>query len=56
LCGLFSTLLADGEGVYEPRTYNDRLLLGLKGTLSEAELYFLRQRMDAGPPGESPPR
>jgi DNA invertase Pin-like site-specific DNA recombinase len=48
LCGLFGTLLADSEGVYDPRTYNDRLLLGLKGTLSEAELYFLRQRMDAG--------
>lgn len=48
LRALFGTLLADGEGVYDPRHDNDRLLLGLKGTLSEAELHVLRQRMDAG--------
>lgn len=48
LAALFGTLIADVEGVYDPRLYNDRLLLGLKGTLSEAELHMLRQRMDAG--------
>jgi DNA invertase Pin-like site-specific DNA recombinase len=48
LCGLFDTLIADADGVYNPRDFNDRLLLGLKGTLSEAELHSLRLRMDAG--------
>jgi DNA invertase Pin-like site-specific DNA recombinase len=48
LCGLFDTLIADAEGVYNPRDFNDRLLLGLKGTLSEAELHSIRMRMDAG--------
>ncbi|WP_396216768.1 recombinase family protein [Gemmatimonas sp.] len=44
LCGLTATLLIDGEGVYDPRDFNDRLLLGLKGTMSEWELGVLRQR------------
>jgi len=48
LCALFGTLLADQDGLYDPRNYNDRLLLGLKGTLSEAELHLLRQRMEQG--------
>jgi len=48
LCALFGTLLADQDGLYDPRQYNDRLLLGLKGTLSEAELHMLRQRMHEG--------
>jgi DNA invertase Pin-like site-specific DNA recombinase len=48
LCALFGTLLADQEGLYDPRNYNDRLLLGLKGTLSEAELHLLQQRMEQG--------
>ncbi len=48
LCGLFDTLIADAEGIYNPREFNDRLLLGLKGTLSEAELHSIRMRMDAG--------
>ncbi|HTT64876.1 MAG TPA: recombinase family protein [Bryobacteraceae bacterium] len=48
LCALFGTLLADQDGLYDPREYNDRLLLGLKGTLSEAELHILRQRMNQG--------
>lgn len=48
LCALFGTLLADTDGLYDPRDYNDRLLLGLKGTLSEAELHVLRQRMNQG--------
>ena len=48
LCSLSGTLLADPDGVYDPSYYNDRLLLGLKGTMSEAELYLIRQRMRAG--------
>jgi len=48
LCALFGVLLADTDGLYDPREYNDRLLLGLKGTLSEAELHVLRQRMHQG--------
>ena len=44
-CAVFHTLLADQDGVYDPSLYNDRLLLGLKGTMSEAELHFLRQRL-----------
>ena len=48
LAAVFSTLIADNDGVYDPRLYNDRLLLGLKGTMSEAELHLLRQRLDAG--------
>jgi len=48
LCALFGTLLGDADGVYDPRDYNDRLLLGLKGTMSEAELHILRGRLDAG--------
>jgi len=48
LCAVFQTLLADQDGLYDPRQYNDRLLLGLKGTLSEAEVHLLRQRMYQG--------
>jgi DNA invertase Pin-like site-specific DNA recombinase len=48
LAAMFSTLIADYEGVYDPGRYNDRLLLGLKGTMSEAELHSIRQRMNAG--------
>jgi DNA invertase Pin-like site-specific DNA recombinase len=48
LAALFGTLIADNDGVYDPRLYNDRLLLGLKGTMSEAELHLLRQRLDEG--------
>jgi DNA invertase Pin-like site-specific DNA recombinase len=48
LAALFGTLIADTDGIYDPRLYNDRLLLGLKGTMSEAELHLIRQRMDAG--------
>lgn len=44
LCALVGTLVIDLDGVYEPRMMNDRLLLGLKGTLSEYELALLRQR------------
>jgi len=48
LCSLSGVLLADPDGVYDPAYYNDRLLLGLKGTMSEAELYLIRQRMLTG--------
>lgn len=48
LAAVFGTLIADSDGVYDPRQYNDRLLLGLKGTMSEAELHLLRQRLEAG--------
>ena len=48
LAALLGTLIGDTDGIYDPRLYNDRLLLGLKGTMSEAELYLLRQRLNAG--------
>jgi DNA invertase Pin-like site-specific DNA recombinase len=48
ICALFDTLLADSDGVLDPAVYNDRLLLGLKGTMSEAELHILKSRMHAG--------
>ena len=48
LAAIFNTLIADYDGIYDPRLYNDRLLLGLKGTMSEAELHLLRLRMEAG--------
>jgi DNA invertase Pin-like site-specific DNA recombinase len=48
VCALFQTLLADQDGVYDPTDYNDRLLLGLKGAMSEAELHLLRNRMYEG--------
>src|SRR5712692_6844604 len=48
LCGLTGTVLADEDGIYDPSAFNDRLLLGLKGTMSEAELHVLRARLDGG--------
>ncbi len=45
LCACFRTLLADGDGLYDPTDYNDRLLLGLKGMMSEAEVHILKERM-----------
>lgn len=48
VCALFGTLIGDLDGVYDPTDYNDRLLLGLKGAMSEAELHVLKQRMVAG--------
>ena len=44
LCALTETLIVDGDGIYDPRQVNDRLLLGLKGTMSEFELNLFRQR------------
>jgi DNA invertase Pin-like site-specific DNA recombinase len=48
VCAVFHTLLADQDGIYDPTSYNDRLLLGLKGTISEAELHILRGRLTEG--------
>jgi DNA invertase Pin-like site-specific DNA recombinase len=48
VCALFGTLIGDLDGIYDPTDYNDRLLLGLKGAMSEAELHVLKQRMMAG--------
>ncbi len=48
LCALTGTLIADSDGLYHPGDYNDRLVLGLKGTMSEAELHLIRGRLDAG--------
>ena len=48
ICALTHTLILDEEGLYDPSTFNDRLLLGLKGTMSEAELFVLRARLQGG--------
>jgi DNA invertase Pin-like site-specific DNA recombinase len=48
LCCLAGALLADADGVYDPNWYNDRLLLGLKGTMTDLELHLIKQRMASG--------
>jgi DNA invertase Pin-like site-specific DNA recombinase len=48
LCALTGTLILDEDGIYDPAAFNDRLLLGLKGELSQAELHFLNARMRGG--------
>jgi DNA invertase Pin-like site-specific DNA recombinase len=48
LCSLFAVLIADGERLYDPRTYHDRLLLGLSGIMSEAELHQIKVRLHQG--------
>lgn len=48
ICALADTLICDEDGLYDPADFNDRLLLGLKGTMSEAELHFLRARLLGG--------
>ena len=48
LAGFTDTLIGDADGVYHPAIFNDRLLLGLKGTMSEAEPYILRARLNGG--------
>ena len=48
LCGMTGTLIADGDGIYDPSAYSDRLVLGLKGTISEAELHLIKGRLIAG--------
>ena len=48
LCALFATIVVDEDGIYDLSDFNDRLILGFKGTMSEAELHFLRTRMLGG--------
>ena len=48
ICALTDTLILDEDGVYDPAHFNDRLLLGLKGTMSEAELHVMRARLRGG--------
>jgi len=48
ICALTDTLILDEDGIYDPAHFNDRLLLGLKGTMSEAELHVLRSRLRGG--------
>ena len=48
ICALTDTLICDEDGLYDPSDFNDRMLLGLKGTLSEAELHFIRARLRGG--------
>ena len=48
LCALTDTLVIDDDGIYDPGQYNDRLLLGFRGTMSEAELHWLRNRLLGG--------
>jgi DNA invertase Pin-like site-specific DNA recombinase len=45
ICAITKTLIGDGDGLYDPRDHNDRLLLGLKGTMSETELHVMKQRL-----------
>ena len=48
LCGVTDTLVGDGDGVYHSALFNDRLILGLKGIMAEAELHVLRARLEGG--------
>jgi DNA invertase Pin-like site-specific DNA recombinase/predicted DNA-binding transcriptional regulator AlpA len=48
LCGVTDTLIGDNDGIYHPALFNDRLLLGMKGTMSEAEWHIIRARLDGG--------
>ena len=48
ICALTNTLILDEDGIYDPTDFNDRLLLGLKGTMSEAETHLLRARLRGG--------
>lgn len=48
ICALFGTLISDSDGICDPADFNDRMLLGLKGTMSEAELHVIKQRMHQG--------
>lgn len=48
ICALTQTLILDEEGLYDPSTFNDRLLLGLKGAMSEAEIFVMRARLQGG--------
>jgi DNA invertase Pin-like site-specific DNA recombinase len=48
LCAMTGTLICDEDGLYDPRNFNDRLLLGLKGTMAESELHFIKARLRGG--------
>jgi DNA invertase Pin-like site-specific DNA recombinase len=48
ICGLTDTLILDEDGIYDPADFNDRLLLGLKGEMSAAELHVIRGRLRGG--------
>jgi DNA invertase Pin-like site-specific DNA recombinase len=48
LCALFDTLIVDDDGVYDPNDFNDRLILGMKGTMSDAERHVMRLRLQGG--------
>ena len=48
ICAITDTLIMDEDGIYDVNDFNDRLLLGLKGTMSEAEIHFLHARMRGG--------
>ena len=48
ICSLTGTLIIDADGCYDPADFNDQLLLGLKGTMSQAELHFIRARLQGG--------
>ena len=56
VAALTATLICDEDGVYDPAHFNDRLLLGLKGTMSEAELHVLKARLQGRHPQQSAPR
>ena len=56
ICALSETLILDEDGVYDPVDFNDRLLLGLKGTMSEAELHMMRARLRGGSLSAAPAR
>src|SRR5260370_10873470 len=48
LCAMTGTLICDEDGLYDPRNFNDRLVLGMKGQISEYELHFIRARLRGG--------
>jgi DNA invertase Pin-like site-specific DNA recombinase len=48
ICAMAGTLICDEDGLYDPRAFNDRMLLGLKGTMAESELHFIRARLQGG--------
>ena len=56
ISALAGTLICDEDGLYDPADFNDRLLLGLKGTMSEAELHFIRARLAGRDPVQGTPR
>lgn len=55
ICALSQTLVIDEDGCYDPADFNDALLLGLKATIAQAELHFMRERLQGGASGTRPP-